>query len=210
MKINGHEIDPQRLSSEYHRLKDSQKERPSELQVSDAELEQIAKKNVVAQELLTEEARKEFPTIKPEEFKKRAKQLQNQFGPQFKPEDHRPQMEDDIRVQKLLDQTAREVPDVSEEDARAAYESDPKRWEQPAQVHVSHIVRHTFGGADPNKSLTQIMEAQALIKQGQPFEAVAKRFSDQHGQAGDLGTFERGSMVERFENVVFRMKPGQI
>ena len=49
-----------------------------------------------------------------------------------------------------------------------------------------------------------------MIKSGQPFEAVAQRFSDQFGQAGDLGTFPRGQMVEKFDNVVFRMKPGQI
>jgi parvulin-like peptidyl-prolyl isomerase len=210
MKINGQEIDPQRLSSEYHRLVDSQKDRPKELKVSDEELQEIAKKNVTAQVLLTEEARKQFPTVKPEEVKKRAKQLQKQFGPQFKPEDHREEMEDDIRVQKLLEQTAEGSGHVSEDEAREAFDQNPERWQTPEQVHVSHIVRHTFGGADPNQSLTQIMEAQSLIKQGQPFEAVAQRFSDQHGQAGDLGTFARGSMVEKFENVVFRMKPGEI
>jgi parvulin-like peptidyl-prolyl isomerase len=210
MKINGQEIDPQRLSSEYQRLMDSQNDRPAQLQVSEQELQEIAKKNVTAQVLLSEEARKRFPTVKDKEITQRAKQLQKQFGPQFKPEDHRAEMEDDIRVQKLLEQTARETEEVTEAEARGAFEVAPEHWETPAQVHVSHIVRHTFGGANPNQSLTQIMEAQGLIKQGQPFEAVAQRFSDQHGQAGDLGTFPRGSMVEKFENVVFRMKPGEI
>ena len=39
---------------------------------------------------------------------------------------------------------------------------------------------------------------------------MVKKYSDCDGQGGDLGTFARGQMVENFENVVFKMKPGEI
>jgi peptidyl-prolyl cis-trans isomerase C len=37
-----------------------------------------------------------------------------------------------------------------------------------------------------------------------------KKYSDCNGQGGDLGTFPRGQMVEKFDNVIFNMKPGEL
>jgi parvulin-like peptidyl-prolyl isomerase len=210
MKIDGHQIDPQELTNEFHRLMQSQADRPDDLKVSEDEVRELAREHVVSKWLIVREARNRVSEVTADEVKRRAKQLQKQYGPQFDPESHREDIEDDIRVDKLVQEINTSVPKVSEEEARAEFDSDPSQYAEPARVHVSHIVRHTFGGADPGKSLQQIMEAQRQLKQGAPWEAVARQFSDQHGQAGDLGTFARGAMVDKFENVVFRMNPGEI
>jgi parvulin-like peptidyl-prolyl isomerase len=210
MKIDGEVIPAEELSLEFRRLWQSQQDRPEELKLPDNELKTIAERNVSTKHLLVREARKQFPTVKVDEIRRRARELKQQFGDQFSAEDHSKEMEDDVRVQKLMKQIAASAPGITDEEAQAAFEESPQAFADPEQVHVSHIVRHTFGGANPGKALQQIMEAQELLKRGHPFEQVAQRFSDQHGQAGDLGTFARGQMVEKFENVVFRMKPGQI
>lgn len=209
MKIDGEIIPEEELSVEFRRLWQSQQDRPEALKLPDAELKTIAERNVSTKFLLVREARKQFPTVTIDEIRRRARELTKQFGDQFSAEDHSKEMEDDVRVQKLMKQIAATAIEVTDEEATAAFEESPETYADPEQVHVSHIVRHTFGGANPGKALQQIMEAQELLKRGHPFEQVAQRFSDEHGQAGDLGTFARGQMVEKFENVVFRMKPGQ-
>lgn len=210
MKIDGEAIPAEELSQEFRRLMQSQQDRPDALKLPEEEIRKLAERNVSTKHLLVREARKRFPTVKVDELRRRAQELKKQFGDQFNTEAHAKEMEDDVRVQKLMKEIAATAPKVTGEEARRAYESDPDAYAEPEQVHVSHIVRHTFGGADPGKSLQQIMEAQELLKRGHPFEQVAQRFSDQHGQAGDLGTFARGQMVEKFENVVFRMKAGEM
>ncbi len=51
------------------------------------------------------------------------------------------------------------------------------------------------------------------LRHGAPFGETAKRFSADSGsrsQGGELGWFRRGVMVKAFEDVAFRMKPGEI
>ena len=209
MKIDNQPIDPAELSAEFRRLMQSQADRPEDLKLGEDQVRDLAIENVINKHLIVREAKKRFPTVKMDEIRRRAAQLQERYGGQFDPSRYQAEMEDDVRVDKLVREINRDAAKVSDEEARAEYDADPAAWAEPEQVHVSHIVRHTFGGADPGRSLQQILEAQRLLKAGQPFEAVAKRFSDEHGQAGDLGTFARGAMVDKFENVVFRMKPGE-
>ena len=210
MKIDGEPVDPNELSAEFRRLMESQKERPQELRLPDEDVRRIAVRNVIDKRLIEREAQRRFPKVSAEEVRRRGSQLQKQYGEAFDPDAHRHQIEDDVRVGRLVREAHAGAPRVTEDEARTEYDRDPDRFAEPVRVHCSHIVRHTFGGADPGKALQQIMEAQRMLRSGSPFEAVARQFSDQHGRAGDLGTFARGAMVERFENVVFRMKSGDV
>lgn len=210
MKIDGETIPESELSGEFRRLMEQQGERPQSLKLSEEELRKRAEENVINKWLILREAGHRFPTVKLEEIRRRAKKLQEQFGQQFDPSRFHRAIEDDVRAEKLMKAISAEVPRVTDEEAQAEFDTDPMAWAVPERVHVSHIVRHTFGGAKPGLALQQIMRAQELLKAGQPFDAVSRQFSDQYGQAGDLGTFARGAMVDKFENVVFRMKPGTV
>ena len=209
MKIDGVEVPAEELSGEFRRLMESQRDRPAELRADEQTVRRLAEQNVINKTLIVREARRRHPKVGVDELQKRARQLREQFGEQFNPDAVSDAMEDDVRVQKLVKEINHATTRVTDAEARTLFDADPSVYAEPEQVHVSHIVRHTFGGADEGKALTQIMDAQRLLKSGQPWEMVSKRFSDQYGQAGDLGTFARGAMVESFERVVFRMKPGE-
>ena len=88
----------------------------------------------------------------------------------------------------------------------------------PAQVRASHIL------IKPDPSIVDVNEAKAkakakaekLLKQvkaGGDFAALAKENSDDPGSkamGGDLGFFEKGTMVKEFGDAAFAMKVGQI
>jgi parvulin-like peptidyl-prolyl isomerase len=210
LTINGEHIDSEVFSTEYRRLMQMQSDRPADLALSEEQIQEMARENVIVGTLLSQEARRRVPSLSESEVKHRLRQLQKQYGDSV-PVDHlRPRVENELRIDHMYKAVFKNLPRVTIEQAKAEYEKDPSAYNEPAQVHCSHIVRHTFGGADPNVSLQQIMEAQDLLRRGMPFEEVSRRFSDQHGQAGDLGTFARGQMVDKFENVVFRMREGEI
>jgi parvulin-like peptidyl-prolyl isomerase len=210
MKIDGVAIEQDEIDGEFRRLMESQRDRPDALRLPDDKVRELAAENVINKELVLREARRRYPSVKPDEVRRRANRLKQRYGDRFDLAKYQAAMEDDVRADKLVREVHASVSRVTGEEARAEYDADPARYAEPERVHVSHIVRHTFGGADPGKALQQIMEAQRLLKAGRPFEAVARQFSDQHGQAGDLGTFARGSMVDKFENVVFRMESGEL
>lgn len=210
MRINGEEVGHEVLSNEFRRLMESQADRPQELRMPEEKVREIAKANVIEGTLISQEAGRRIGEVSESAIKLHIKRLKKQYGEQVPVEQFRSRIENEVRIQELYRQLSKELPKVTVDVARAEYEKHPETYSVPEQVHCSHIVRHTFGGADPNKSLQEIMEAQQLIRNGQPFEQVARRFSDQHGQAGDLGTFPRGQMVDKFDNVVFRMQPGEV
>lgn len=210
MTINGEHVDTEVFSNEFRRLMQSQADRPVSMKIDEERVREIARENVIAGTLVSQEARKRVPSISDSEVKHRMRQLKKQYGEQVPLEQFVPRIENEIRIDKMYRELYKTLPKITQEQARKAFEENPDAYKQPEQVHCSHIVRHTFGGADPNISLQQIMEAQDRLRQGEPFESVSRRFSDEHGQAGDLGTFSRGRMVDKFENVVFRMKAGEI
>src|SRR5439155_990863 len=52
-----------------------------------------------------------------------------------------------------------------------------------------------------------------VLRHGASFADVAKRYSadsTSREQGGELGWFRRGPMVKQFEDVAFRMRPGEI
>lgn len=101
---------------------------------------------------------------------------------------------------KLHDLTA---PQPSEEEIKAAYEKGKKQFiTTEDKVHVQHIFV-----AKPNKE--KISKAKQLLKAGQPFEQVAKTYSEDENtkdKGGDLGFIVKGYMPKAVEDTAFSLK----
>jgi len=94
------------------------------------------------------------------------------------------------------------------EDRRAA---QPKR---PATVSFRQIVvapqPDSAARARGRQKADSILTA---LRAGAEFGAAARRFSDDSStreNGGELGWFRKGTMVKAFENVAFRLRPGEI
>lgn len=100
-------------------------------------------------------------------------------------------------------------------DVRKAYEENLKRFEVKEARQASHILitaDSTAEGKKKAKAKADEIYAQ-VSKNPKDFPALAKQHSQDPGSAangGDLGFFERGSMVKAFDDAVFSMKPGDI
>jgi peptidyl-prolyl cis-trans isomerase SurA len=84
----------------------------------------------------------------------------------------------------------------------------------PAKVTLSHIMIAVVPGEEMEKAAKERAEAiLALVKEGQDFAMLARRFSEDPGsapQGGDLGYFGRGEMVPEFETAAFDLQPGEV
>jgi peptidyl-prolyl cis-trans isomerase D len=114
-----------------------------------------------------------------------------------------------LNAEALMSQIKPEAAEV-----RKAYDGNLKRYEVKESRQASHILIAADSADDKKKAKVKADEIYAQVKKNpKDFAALAKQHSQDPGSAangGDLGFFERGSMVKAFDDAVFSMKPGDI
>ena len=98
--------------------------------------------------------------------------------------------------------------------ARTTYNANPNQFSQSEQLRARHILVAVKAGRDDAQAKARAEELLAQLRQGRPFDELAREASDDKGsrqRGGDLGTFGKGSMVPEFEAAAFALtKPGQL
>jgi peptidyl-prolyl cis-trans isomerase C len=119
------------------------------------------------------------------------------------------QIEGQLRLQRTMHELMGPLPQPTEDEIAGLYKEQRHAFQRPEIVHAAHVVKHIDELHAEADALAGMEAALAALERGEPFAAVADRYSDCKGNGGDLGSFERGVMVEEFEDVVFGMKPGE-
>jgi len=128
------------------------------------------------------------------------------------------QFRDDIKNRMLVDKLQQEKFQkihISRAEVEQFYEtmkdSLPKRG---TSVNLSHILLTVKPGKDAKEAAYErISEILQQLKSGADFAELAKKYSEDPGSApkgGDLGYVKRGDFVKEFEEVAFKLEPGQI
>ena len=92
---------------------------------------------------------------------------------------------------------------------------------QPLEISARHLLVSYKGGlrASPGVGRSKLEakaraeEAQKRAAAGEDFVTLVKQYSDEPGageRGGDLGKFERSSMVPAFANAAFALKVGEV
>ena len=90
--------------------------------------------------------------------------------------------------------------EISNEQARAYYDNNPKKYFVPERIKMRHILLKVPEGADDAKRKEILEKAEQIRKKiidGAKFEAVAMTESQDESSApkgGDLGFFSRGHL----------------
>jgi peptidyl-prolyl cis-trans isomerase C len=108
------------------------------------------------------------------------------------------------------------TPEVTDEKAKAFYDSNIKEFEQPETVKASHILFMVDADATPEvvkQKEDAALKAAERAAAGEDFTKLAKELSEEPGAAesgGDLGFFPKDRMVPEFAEVAFSQKTGDI
>ena len=109
-----------------------------------------------------------------------------------------------------------QTPEVTDEQAKAFYDSNMKEFEQPETVKATHILFMVDADA-PADVVKQKEDAATKAAEraaaGEDFTTLAKELSEEPGAAesgGDLGFFPKDRMVPEFAEVAFAQKVGDI
>ena len=182
---------------------------------------------IVSYKLLIQESRARKIAATDAEVDARMKEIQGQFPTEdaFKQmltsrnttlDQVRSDIRQDITVQKLIESAIADKVAVKPEQVTDFYAKNPDQFKQPERVRASHILITVPKGADAAaKTAARTKAADILkdVKAGKDFAALAKQHSQDPGSAqngGDLGFFQQGQMVGPFNDVAFKLTPGQV
>ena len=120
-----------------------------------------------------------------------------------------------IMAEELFNKRTANIKPVAEQDARAFYDSNEKRFVQSERVKASHIllmVNQNDSDSIRTAKKTEIQRILGQLKKGADFAELARKSSDcpSKQQGGDLGYFEKGQMDPAFEKAAFGLKTGQM
>lgn len=105
--------------------------------------------------------------------------------------------------------------EVNDAEAKAFYDENKEDFNKPEQVKASHILVKVDASATPEQKVAAKTKIEGLLKQvkaGGDFAALAKANSDcpSKERGGDLGFFDRSTMVKEFADAAFALKVGEI
>lgn len=111
------------------------------------------------------------------------------------------EIERELVAEEYIKRFVEDIPDVSEEEARAYFEQHQDEYS--LQVRLAHILVRSRQESD--RALQQ-------VRSGTPFETVAAAMSiDQTASmGGDLGYMRRGEMLHELEEAAFSLKVGDV
>lgn len=168
-----------------------------DIKVSDDEVKQaiedVKKQNNISQETLVEA-------------------LKNQ-GISY--EQYRTQIREQLERLRLVSQEVRSKIQITEKDIRDYYTANPEKYEKEETYHARLITLNIPSNAS-NAEIKRIKDSISAIyaeaKSGKSFEDLARKNSQDPSakEGGDLGPFKRGEMLPEFDNVLTKLKPGEI
>ena len=119
-----------------------------------------------------------------------------------------------LAIQQLIAKLVADV-QVTEEEKKSFYDSNPDMFKTPEQVQARHILIKVAPEADETRkreALKKTRDLQKKIKAGEDFAALAQAHSEGPSsvKGGDLGFFRRGQMVKPFEEAAFALQKDEV
>ncbi len=102
---------------------------------------------------------------------------------------------------------------VTAEEIEEYYQEHREDFREPPQANLKYCVFvKEPSHADEESVKVRIEEIRNMVISGEDFSDLAREYSQGPSAAkgGDLGFFERGSMVKPFEEAAFSLKPGEV
>ena len=197
-------------------------------QISEAEMPKIKNSildSLIVGELLFQESKKKGVQVQPETVTEKLNLVKKRFPNEAEFEKAlaenkmteskiREDIKRDMAIQALIDKEVDSKVEVTDEESKTFYDTNPQLFQQPERVKASHILIKVDEGATEEKKAEarkKIRDVQQKVQKGEDFAELAKTYSEGPSapKGGDLDFFGRGQMVKPFEDAAFSLKPNE-
>ena len=129
-------------------------------------------------------------------------------------EAYRAKVKGEIEKAQLVNREIRQHVNISPEEIRRYYDQHLDDYVIAERIRVRDIFIPADSSEDEalEHARTKAEEVRKLALSGRDFATLARQYSEGPGadKGGELGTFSRGEMESDLEEVLFRLKPGEI
>ncbi|MEI8062810.1 MAG: peptidylprolyl isomerase [Verrucomicrobiota bacterium] len=132
------------------------------------------------------------------------------------PDEYAKRIHETLLIQETIKKVVEDKVKITDDDCKKFHDENRSKFIVPEQMRANHILILCPPDATAEvrtQKLAQIQAALSLVKGGEKFTDVARKFSEDTGskeQGGDLGFFPRGRMVPEFETAAFGLATNQI
>jgi peptidyl-prolyl cis-trans isomerase SurA len=192
--------------------------------VNNAEIQNQVLFQMIDQKLLEAQIRKLNLQVGKEEIDKAILRIQDEQGiksPQefaaalarggITEEELRVRLKDQILRFRLISREIGSKIIFSEDQISAYYQKNKSKFESAERLHLAQITVSNSDYPNPEAAKAKIEEIAALLRQGEPFAALAQKFSrdPSAAQGGDLGFFLVDEIDPLLMPVLSPLKPGE-
>ncbi len=217
MFVNREYVDDELVRLEGRRLKSQLLEQmyPADALAIELHARERARENVIERVLLRQAALQDAAPIPSDHLERALEGIRNTSPQQLScmlPHDEKElciQLDLDLRIERLLCKITADAERPKRQELVDYYQRFRDSFYTPDLVHAAHIVKNIDETTCESTAFDAITRIKHELDRGGNFEQLADEYSDCPANGGNLGTFPRGEMVEEFEDVVFRLGPGE-
>jgi len=227
-KVNGSVINRTEVYREMNNLLEQIRNEvpPDQIEHIKPKLWKQAVENLINFKLLLQEAEKQNIQLDNKAIDEQIQEIVNQFSNYEKfreqlavmevsEEDLRKDIGENLKIEALLKRQTEKIPEISDKDIKGFYQDHPENFKIPEKIQASHILISIDPSDNPEERAEKrqrLLNLQDEIKNGGDFAQIASEYSDcpTKSNGGDLGLFERGEMIEPFDDAAFQLKVGEM
>lgn len=228
VKVNGKEITRSELEQATEVILSQYRDQvpPGQIEQARGAFRRQALESLINQTLLVQEADRQGIEPPKEAVEARLGQISGRFSsPEafrkvlesmgISEQEFRNDVTQNLKVETLLAKKLESVTKATPEQVESFYRENPQHFRTAEKVRASHILIAADQDDPPAKKAEKrekMARVQKEIQEGADFAELARKYSDcpSKAQGGDLGYFERGSMVKPFEDASFALKAGEV
>ncbi|MFO7558870.1 MAG: peptidylprolyl isomerase [Desulfobacterales bacterium] len=204
------------------KLKDQEKDVPED------QLPGIRKKaleDLINRELLYQESRKQKFSVDPHVIDEQFELIKNMYSNEkifsdklsfmdLSESEMKSQIEKNLIVRRFINENLARGILVSEEESRAFYKKNMKKFRQAEKIRAGHILIKVSPDAPQSEKIIARKKIETILKRirnGEKFSDLAKKFSEgPAGEAGgELGYIEQKNMAQPFSDAAFSLNTGK-
>jgi len=220
--INGETIDEAAIEQEFANIK-AYHEGLANVCCCDRneEFRDQAREQVIGWVLLSQEARRQWPKVSPDELDAAvAHWKQQQYGdiPPADPDGPMPayevalhqQVEQQLRIEKLVESVCENLSPPTEDQLLAFYRANLELFMTQEQVRASHLIKSPQRSEDREQAYRQLCALRERMLAGEDFDTLAHEHTDREDKAVDLGYFGKEDLPAEFALPAFSMRDGEV